>query len=137
MDKILAKPADTKQDLFSIAELAGEFDISTRTIRFYESKGLITPDRVGTTRVFRRRDRTRLLLILRGKRLGFSLKEISEYLELYDADNTQATQTQHLLNRVNTRLDMLRAQKSDLEVAIEELEAMQGYAEEQLKKQSA
>ncbi len=135
MDKILAKPAEKKQELFSIAELADEFDISTRTIRFYESKGLITPDRVGTTRVFRRRDRTRLLLILRGKRLGFSLNEISDYLELYDADQTQATQTQHLLERVNTRLAMLRAQKTDLETAIAELEEMQGYAMEQLKKQ--
>jgi len=136
MDKILAKPAEKKQELFSIAELADEFDISTRTIRFYESKGLITPDRVGTTRVFRRRDRTRLLLILRGKRLGFSLNEISDYLELYDADQTQATQTQHLLERVNTRLAMLRAQKTDLETAIAELEEMQSYAMEQLKKQA-
>ena len=133
MDKILAKPVDKNQDLFSIAELAEEFDISTRTIRFYESKGLITPERVGTTRVFRRRDRTRLLLILRGKRLGFTLKEISEYLELYDADKSQATQTQHLLDRVNTRLDMLNAQKADLEIAIGELETMKTYAVEQLK----
>lgn len=137
MDKILAKPADKKQELFSIAELAEEFNISTRTIRFYEAKGLITPDRVGTTRVFRRRDRTRLLLILRGKRLGFSLKEISDYLELYDADKSQATQTQHLLNRVNKRLAMLREQKDDLEVAIDELEAMRTYALEQLDKQRA
>lgn len=135
MDRILSKPAEKKQDLFSIAELADEFSISTRTIRFYESKGLITPDRVGTTRVFRRRDRTRLLLILRGKRLGFSLNEISDYLELYDADQTQAAQTQHLLERVNSRLLMLRAQKEDLEIAVNELEAMQKYALDQLKKQ--
>ncbi|MGJ8528008.1 MerR family transcriptional regulator [Maritalea sp.] len=136
MNKILAKPVDKKHDLFSIAELAGEFNISTRTIRFYESKGLIVPDRVGTTRVFRRRDRTRLLLILRGKRLGFTLKEISEYLELYDADQTQATQTQHLLERVNSRLDMLNAQKADLEIAIQELESMQKYALDQLETQT-
>ncbi|MCZ4273766.1 MerR family transcriptional regulator [Maritalea porphyrae] len=137
MDRILEKPAEKKQDLFSIAELADEFSISTRTIRFYESKGLIIPDRVGTTRVFRRRDRTRLLLILRGKRLGFSLSEISDYLELYDADNTQATQTQHLLERVNSRLSMLRAQKEDLEIAVKELEAMQEYALQQLEKQTS
>ncbi len=87
--------------------------------------------------MFRRRDRTRLLLILRGKRLGFSLNEISDYLELYDADQTQATQTQHLLERVNTRLSMLRAQKADLEIAITELEEMQNYASDQLKKQQA
>ncbi|TDQ67436.1 DNA-binding transcriptional MerR regulator [Maritalea mobilis] len=126
-----------QKELYAITELAKEFDISTRTIRFYESKGLLKPDRVGTTRVFRRRDRTRLLLILRGKRLGFSLKEISEYLELYDADRTKTAQTQHLLNRVNSRLDQLNAQKHDLEKAIEELEGMRSYALEQLNKKSA
>lgn len=121
-----------QNELYAITELAKEFDISTRTIRFYESKGLLKPDRVGTTRVFRRRDRTRLLLILRGKRLGFSLKEISEYLELYDADRTKTAQTEHLLNRVNSRLDQLNGQKHDLEKAIEELEGMRTYALEHL-----
>ncbi|AVX03267.1 MerR family transcriptional regulator [Maritalea myrionectae] len=126
-----------QNELFAITELAKEFDISTRTIRFYESKGLLKPDRVGTTRVFRRRDRTRLLLILRGKRLGFSLKEISEYLELYDADGTKTAQTQHLLNRVNSRLDQLKSQRDDLENAIAELEGMREYALDQLSKKSA
>jgi DNA-binding transcriptional MerR regulator len=126
-----------QNELYAITELAKEFDISTRTIRFYESKGLLKPDRVGTTRVFRRRDRTRLLLILRGKRLGFSLKEISEYLELYDADRTKTAQTQHLLNRVNSRLEQLNEQKKDLENAIGELEGMREYALGQLNKQSA
>ncbi|MCF4099607.1 MerR family transcriptional regulator [Maritalea mediterranea] len=126
-----------QHELYAITELAKEFDISTRTIRFYESKGLLKPDRVGTTRVFRRRDRTRLLLILRGKRLGFSLKEISEYLELYDADRTKTAQTQHLLNRVNSRLEQLKAQKQDLENAIDELEGMRKYALGQLSKRSA
>ncbi len=124
-------------ELYAITELAQEFDISTRTIRFYESKGLLKPDRVGTTRVFRRRDRTRLLLILRGKRLGFSLKEISEYLELYDADGTKTAQTQHLLNRVNSRLDQLKSQRDDLENAIAELEGMREYALDQLSQKSA
>lgn len=126
-----------QNELYAITELAKEFDISTRTIRFYESKGLLKPDRVGTTRVFRRRDRTRLLLILRGKRLGFSLKEISEYLELYDADGTKTAQTQHLLNRVNSRLDQLKSQRDDLENAIAELEGMREYALDQLSKKSA
>ena len=66
------------RDLFAIADLAREFGISTRAIRFYEAKGLLTPERVGSTRVFRRRDRARLILILRGKRLGFSLRDISD-----------------------------------------------------------
>ena len=77
------------RDLFAIADLAREFGISTRAIRFYETKGLLTPERVGSTRVFRRRDRARLILILRGKRLGFSLRDISDYLSLYDADRTE------------------------------------------------
>jgi DNA-binding transcriptional MerR regulator len=126
-----------QNELYAITELAKEFDISTRTIRFYESKGLLKPDRVGTTRVFRRRDRTRLLLILRGKRLGFSLKEISEYLELYDADRTKTAQTQHLLNRVNSRLEQLNEQRKDLDNAIGELEGMREYALDQLNQKSA
>lgn len=126
-----------QNELYAITELAKEFDISTRTIRFYESKGLLKPDRVGTTRVFRRRDRTRLLLILRGKRLGFSLKEISEYLELYDADRTKTAQTQHLLNRVNSRLEQLNEQRKDLDNAIGELEGMREYALDQLSQKSA
>ncbi|WP_424983635.1 MerR family transcriptional regulator [Maritalea sp. S77] len=126
-----------QNELYAITELAKEFDISTRTIRFYESKGLLKPDRVGTTRVFRRRDRTRLLLILRGKRLGFSLKEISEYLELYDADRTKTAQTQHLLNRVNSRLKQLNEQRKDLDNAIGELEGMREYALDQLNQKSA
>ena len=81
------------RDLFAIADLAEEFGISTRAIRFYESKGLIRPERVGGTRVFRRRDRARLILILRGKRLGFSLRDISDYLSLYDAQSQTAQVT--------------------------------------------
>ena len=126
-----------QNELYAITELAKEFNISTRTIRFYESKGLLKPDRVGTTRVFQRRDRTRLLLILRGKRLGFSLKEISEYLELYDADRTKTAQTQHLLNRVNSRLEQLNEQRKDLDNAIGELEGMREYALDQLNQKSA
>ena len=92
------------RDLFAIADLAREFGISTRAIRFYESKGLLTPERVGSTRVFRRRDRARLILILRGKRLGFSLRDISDYLSLYDADRTQRAQVSLLVEMVDQRM---------------------------------
>lgn len=116
------------RDLYAIAELASEFGISTRAIRFYESKGLLAPERVGGTRVFRRRDRARLTLILRGKRLGFSLKEIQEYLALYDADPSQAAQTSRLIELIDTRLDLLQSQMADIRMTIEELENIRALA---------
>ncbi|WP_127142550.1 MerR family transcriptional regulator [Pelagibacterium montanilacus] len=121
-----------RHDLFSIADLAREFQISTRTIRFYESKGLLQPDRVGATRVFRRRDRARLILILRGKRLGFSLRDISEYLSLYDADRSRTAQVQLLLDKVDQRLDQLESQKQDLETTISELGEIRALAAQRL-----
>ena len=108
-------------ELYSIADLAEEFGISTRTIRFYDSKGLLEPKRVGTTRVFRRRDRARLALILRGKRLGFTLREISEYLDMYDLDLSQAAQVALLDERVGERIAMLERQMHDLETTLGEL----------------
>ncbi|RUT33077.1 MerR family DNA-binding transcriptional regulator [Arsenicitalea aurantiaca] len=116
------------RDLYAIADLAREFGISTRTIRFYEAKGLIEPDRVGGTRVFRRRDRARLILILRGKRLGFSLRDISDYLSLYDADRTQSAQVALLLEKVDERLALLERQKTDLETTISELREIRKLA---------
>lgn len=74
--------------LYTVTELAAELGMTARAIRFYEDKGLITPQRAGTTRVYSSRDRARMILILRGKRLGFSLGTIREYLDLYDADVT-------------------------------------------------
>jgi len=127
------RPESDIRDLYAIADLAEEFGISTRAIRFYESKGLLTPDRVGTTRVFRRRDRARLILILRGKRLGFSLRDISDYLSLYDAQS-QLRQTQMLVTKVDERLSLLEAQKADLETTIRELRGIKKLAEEQIAK---
>lgn len=132
------KPVNNTQDsrtenrLFSITELARELSISTRTIRFYETKGLLSPDRVGGNRVFQNRDRGRLLLILRGKRLGFSLKDISEYLALYDSDEKQVSQTQLLKEKVDTRLEKLRSQMHDLQITIAELEEMRRQTEASL-----
>ena len=124
------RPEPEQRDLFAIADLAAEFGISTRAIRFYESKGLIAPERVGATRVFRRRDRARLILILRGKRLGFSLRDISEYLSLYDA-HSQTAQTRLLIDKVDQRLALLEAQKADLETTITELREIRKLAAEQ------
>ena len=124
------RPEPEHRDLFAIADLAAEFGISTRAIRFYEAKGLISPERVGATRVFRRRDRARLILILRGKRLGFSLRDISEYLSLYDT-HSQTAQTRLLIDKVDQRLALLEAQKADLETTITELREIRKLAAEQ------
>ena len=126
------RPESENRDLFAIADLAREFGISTRAIRFYESKGLLTPERVGATRIFRRRDRARLILILRGKRLGFSLRDISDYLSLYDADRSQQV---HLLTaKVDERLASLEAQLEDLQTTIAELKEIRKLAGERLGK---
>ena len=119
------------RDLFAIADLADEFGISTRAIRFYESKGLIHPERVGGTRVFRRRDRARLILILRGKRLGFSLRDISDYLSLYDAQS-QTAQVTLLVAKVDERLGLLERQLGDLQTTIGELREIRKLAGERV-----
>jgi DNA-binding transcriptional MerR regulator len=126
------RPESDNRDLFAIADLAREFGISTRAIRFYEAKGLLTPERVGSTRVFRRRDRARLILILRGKRLGFSLRDISEYLSLYDADRSQRAQVSKLVDMVDERMLMLEQQLHDLQTTIGELREIRKLATERL-----
>ena len=123
--------AETR-DLFAIADLAREFGISTRAIRFYETKGLLSPERVGATRIFRRRDRARLILILRGKRLGFSLRDISDYLSLYDANRSQ--QVSLLIDKVDERLASLEGQLLDLQTTISELREIRKLADEGLEK---
>lgn len=124
------RPESEGRDLFAIADLAREFGISTRAIRFYEAKGLLQPERVGGTRVFRRRDRARLILILRGKRLGFSLRDISDYLSLYDADRSQ--QVNLLVEMVDLRLALLAQQQNDLQTTIAELREIRKLASERI-----
>jgi DNA-binding transcriptional MerR regulator len=106
---------------YTVPELADDLGITPRTIRFYEQKGLLNPQRAGTTRVYTRQDRAKLLLILRGKRLGFSLKEIADYLDLYGADPTQAEQIRMLLGRVRERISDLEEQRQALDVTLDEL----------------
>jgi len=125
------RPEPENRDLFAIADLAGEFGISTRAIRFYEAKGLLRPERVGGTRVFRRRDRARLILILRGKRLGFSLRDISDYLSLYDAHSATA-QVNLLVQKVDERLKLLEGQLGDLQTTISELRELRKLADDRL-----
>lgn len=112
-----------QQNLWTISELAEELNVSTRTIRFYEDKELLHPRRVGSNRVFNYQDRARLLLILRGKRLGFSLDEIKEFIELYktEVDPRQTEQIHYLLQRVRNKVAGLRQQQQDLATTIAEL----------------
>lgn len=125
-------PTPATPELFSIAQLAEELGITHRAIRFYEAKGLIKPHRLGTTRVFGRRDRARLQLVLRGIRLGFTLAEVGEYLDLYDADRTKRGQIRLLLDKVRERIAALEAQRADLEQALAELNDIAAQAQSAL-----
>ena len=107
--------------LYSVSQLAREMAVTARAIRFYEDKGLITPQRAGTTRVYGARDRARLMLILRGKRLGFSLREIREFMDLYDADPAHELQTRQLQQAVRARQAALREQRAAIEESLAEL----------------
>lgn len=111
--------------LWTISELATELGMTARAIRFYEDKGLLNPQRVGLNRVYNYQDRARLKLALRGKRLGFSLDEIREFLDLYQLDMTKVTQMQFLLTRVQEKAAQLRRQQEDLVAMLQELDAIE------------
>jgi len=125
------KPGDrpTGGDLYSVTQLGDDLGITARTIRFYEVKGLIAPQRAGNNRVYTPRDRARMILILQGKKLGFTLREIKEYLDLYDADPTQARQTRLLLKAVRSRILQMEEQRSALNQALAELRAVETQAQ--------
>ena len=116
------------EQFFTVTQLAQSLGITARTVRFYDDKGLVTPSRAGTTRVYTQRDRARLILILRGKRLGFTLREIKEYLDLYELDRTQKEQLKMLLKGVRKRIDRLEEQSIALKQTLEELRAIEGQA---------
>ena len=106
---------------WSIAELAAEYDVTLRTIRFYEDRGLLTPERRGTVRVYHPRDKVRLGLILRGKRLGFSLDEIATIVDMYDAEPGEEGQLVYLLNQIGTRRAELEQRRRDIDETLREL----------------
>ena len=108
-------------EFFTVNQLAHQLDVTPRAIRLYEAKGLLRPRRAGTTRIFDRRDRARLLLVLRGKRLGFSLAEIREMIDLYDIGDGRRAQREVTIARCRDRIALLSAQKNDIDAAIEEL----------------
>ena len=107
---------------YTISELAQEFGVTTRTIRYYEDQGLLSPARAGMNRVFSNRDRVRLKLALRGKRLGFSLAEIRELFELYDVSRDERRQLERFLERLEKRRILLEQQREDIEVMLNEID---------------
>lgn len=115
-----------------IQDVARQLGVTMRTLRFYEDNGLISPERVGSTRIYSKRDIGRIRLVLRGKRLGFTIREIREFLDLYDTDPSHREQMEHLLVRVRERLDGLQQQRSALEETIAELRVIEGEALERL-----
>lgn len=123
-------------DSFSITDLAREFDVTTRTIRFYEDQGLIAPARQGQTRIYGQRDRVRLRLIMRGKRLGFALKEIRDLLDLYETDRSEITQLTILIDKIDERRDALRKQRADIDATLEELDLLEENCQSELTRKS-
>jgi DNA-binding transcriptional MerR regulator len=114
-----------QRDVWTISDLASEFEVTLRTLRHYEDVGLLTPERRGTTRVFHARDRTRLRLILRGRRLGFSLPEIRTIVNMYDEQPGEAGQLNYLLDQIEVRraeLDQLRRDIDETAAELDEVE---------------
>lgn len=117
----------------TIGQMCEEFDVTPRTLRFYESKELLFPKREGSRRLFTRSDRARLVLILRGKRFGFSLEEIRQLLDLYEIGDQQRTQIARTYSVAQERLEAMRAQRDELAAAIQELEEQMDHARDILK----
>jgi DNA-binding transcriptional MerR regulator len=113
------------QSSFNITELSKEFCITTRTIRFYESEGLLQPKRNGRNRIYSPRDRVQLKLILRGKRLGFSLSEIADMISMYHEEPGEIAQLEYFLNRIHDRRLHLNQKRDDIDLTLSELTSIE------------
>jgi DNA-binding transcriptional MerR regulator len=122
---------------WTITELAGDFRVTLRTLRHYEDVGLLSPERRGTTRVFHHRDRIRLELILRGKRLGFTLPEIATIVDMYDDQPGEAGQLQYLIDQIDVRRDELEQRRRDIDDTLAELAEVEARCRDDLKKLAA
>ena len=116
----------------TISELAQEFGVTTRTIRFYEEKGLVSPVREGQKRLYSNSDRVRIKLILRGKRIGMTLQECVDFIDMYDPEHNNAEQLRSLIDNVKRRRDSLLQQKRDIDDMLAGLDEVQGLCEESL-----
>ena len=123
-----AQGSDFSDDRYSISELSGEFDVTPRTLRWYESEGLLSPIREGTRRIYNGRDRTRVRLILRGKRIGLTLAEIRDIIEMYDAAPGEGGQLRHLIDRIGDRRTELQQRRDDIERTLRELDEVEARA---------
>jgi len=133
-DNRTEKPEITiKPKLYSISDLATEFDVTPRAIRFYEDQGLLSPERKGRKRVYQERDRVRLKLVLRGKRLGFTLADVKEMFELYDSDPGEEGQLRYLIEMIEARRTILEQQRQDIEVVLHEMDGVEMRAKKALK----
>lgn len=128
-----AGASSNRRETFTITELADEFALTTRAIRFYEDQGLLSPERRGTRRIYTPRERVRLKLILRGKRLGMSLADIAEILDLYDVGDSERPQLQKFLEVLAARRTMLEQQREDIDVVLEEISAIEKDCRKRLK----
>ena len=117
---------------YSIGELAEEFGVTSRALRLYEEEGLLDPVRDGTRRIYNERNRVRLRLILRGKRLGWSLAEIRESFDLYDSSHGEEAQLERMLDKLQQRRDTLLAQRRDIDSALRDLDNVESNAREAL-----
>lgn len=122
---------------WTIAELARDFGVTLRTLRHYEDVGLLSPERRGTTRVFHHRDRIRLELILRGKRLGFTLPEIATIVDMYDDQPGEAGQLQYLIDQIDVRRDELEQRRRDIDDTLAELAEVEARCRDDLTKLAA
>jgi len=128
LDSTVAQTPPAAEKYYSVAELARELEITPRTLRFYEDRGLIMPQRAGANRIYSRRDRARMIIIMRGKRVGFTLREIKDYLDLYDFDRGHIEQARMLALAVDERIARLQEQRKALEETLADLADMRNQA---------